>query len=135
MASRDDGDTPLRRNDLVRPVQGMLEHGSGPDKGAVLFGLVAPQPSLNERFEALSLASGQNYRPQVLVLLRYELHGAVLRFFKESFDLASRSTWQRRSPLGLSIGVPGDSSLYSAPIIGHRCEMRMKSSLENPKTF
>jgi hypothetical protein len=63
MLSGDHGDALLGGDNLVGPVQRMLKHGTGSDESAILFGLVSPELSLNERSEPFSVTSGQHDRP------------------------------------------------------------------------
>lgn len=51
MLSGDHGDEVLGSNNSVGLVHGMLKHGTASDESAIPFGLVSPEPSLNERFE------------------------------------------------------------------------------------
>ena len=57
MLSGHHGDALTREQNSVGPVQRMLKHGTGSDESAILFGLVSPEPSLNERSEPFSVTS------------------------------------------------------------------------------
>ena len=63
MLSGDHGDALLGSNNSVGPVQRVLKHGTGSDGSAILFGLVSPEPSLNERSEPFCVTSSQHDRP------------------------------------------------------------------------
>jgi hypothetical protein len=65
MVPCDDRDTPFRRNNPVRTVQRMLEHGAGSNESAVLFWPVVPQPCLDHRLEPFTIASGEDNGPEI----------------------------------------------------------------------
>ena len=52
-------------DDPVGAVQRMLKHRPATNEGAVLLRFVAPQPALDQRSESLTVASGQDKRPDI----------------------------------------------------------------------
>jgi hypothetical protein len=95
------GDPPLRSTNPVRPVQRVLEHGAGPDEGAILLGLGLAEPSLNERLEPSPPARTTDHKS--LSLDASFMMGLPVFLREASFDSSPKI---RTLP---SIGVPATS--------------------------
>ena len=86
MITRHHGDDSFRVCDHGRAIHRMLEHGTGADEGAVLFGFVDPEPTAHERLHPGALAACENDGPA----------GRDWRYLVHSVPCLARPGWRGR---------------------------------------
>src|SRR5262245_63114729 len=60
-----DGQEARRRNQALHPCEGLPEERMAAEKRAVLFGVRAAIPGLDQRLQALAIASSKDQAPEV----------------------------------------------------------------------
>ncbi len=66
MVVRDHRDHAIRRRQLCRPVQRVLEHGARADERTVLFRFGTAQPSMHQRSQPRAFTTCQDDRPDLI---------------------------------------------------------------------